>query len=237
MNSLRQTRIILLAALATIAAAGTVSCKKEKQDVIPSVAAEDIPTMTTRDVVTLISDSGYTRYEIKAPLWLMYDSRTNPRWRFPQGLDINKFDEDMKPDSRVVCDSATYFTNRKIWRLDGNVRMRNTAGDKFLTQQLFWDQNERKIYSDSFIHIERSDRILEGFGFVSDEKMTTYVISRPSGIFPVPDRDKEKTDSVQAESDSGTGRTSPAKPASAGKDTPQKPVRISPKLKRQSVNL
>ena len=40
------------------------------------------------------------------------------------------------------------------------------------------------MYSDSFIHIERSDRIIEGYGFESNEQMTDYVIRRPSGIFP-----------------------------------------------------
>ena len=62
--------------------------------------------------------------------------------------------------------------------------MRNVDGDRFLTQQLFWDQNARKVYSDSFIHIERSDRIIEGYGFISNEQMTDYTIRRPSGIFP-----------------------------------------------------
>lgn len=186
-------RSLLCAFMAVMVATGLVACRKEKTAIAPDVDdASDLPTMTTRDVETLISDSGYTRYKITAPLWLMYDNQTNSRWRFPDGLDIMKFDNDMKPDSRVVCDSATYFTNKKLWRLDGNVRMRNVAGDKFLTQQLFWDQNKGKIYSDSFIHIERSDRILEGFGFVSDEKMTRYSIARPSGIFPVPERNRNE---------------------------------------------
>ena len=97
----------------------------------------------------------------------------------------------MKVDASIVCDSATYFSQRRVWRLDGNVRMLNTAGDKFLTQQIFWDQDSRTVYSDSFIHIERSNRIIEGYGFTSNEQMTNYVVNKPSGIFPIPDRNAQ----------------------------------------------
>lgn len=164
-------------------------CKEEEKDMAPAITdPASTPTMLTRNVSTLISDSGYTRYHITAPLWLMFENAEEPNWKFPEGLDIEKYDNDMKTDATVVCDSATYLSQRRLWRLDGNVRMRNTAGDRFLTQQLFWDQQKHTVYSDSFIHIERSDRIIEGYGFLSNEKMTAYTVNKPSGIFPVPER-------------------------------------------------
>ena len=159
-----------------------------------------VPTMLTRDVSTLISDSGYTRYHITSPLWLMFEDRADACWKFPNGLKLEKYDNFMKVDASIVCDSATYFSQRRVWRLDGNVRMRNTAGDKFLTQQIFWDQDTRTVYSDSFIHIERTNRIIEGYGFTSNEQMTNYVVNNPSGIFPIPDRNGAAKDTVSQQS-------------------------------------
>ena len=143
--------------------------------------------MKTLDVSTTISDSGYTRYHITSPLWLMFEEAKEPHWNFPQGLFVIKYDNRMKEDGSFTADTATYWSVKKLWRFDRNVRMKNVNGDRFLTQQLFWDQNLRKLYSDSFIHIERSDRIIEGYGFESNEEMTEYVIRRPSGIFPTSD--------------------------------------------------
>ena len=94
---------------------------------------------------------------------------------------------DMKETGTFTADTATFWSQKKLWRFDRNVRMRNIAGDRFLTEQLFWDQNSRKLYSDSFIHIERSDRVIEGVGFESDENMTDYTIRHPMGIFPASD--------------------------------------------------
>ena len=74
--------------------------------------------------------------------------------------------------------------------------MHNDQSDIFLTQQIFWDQRKHELYSDSFIHVERSDRIIEGLGFVSNERLTSYIIRKPTGIFPV-ESDRQESDSLQ----------------------------------------
>lgn len=159
--------------------------------------------MVTRPVTTLISDSGITRYRITAPEWYVYDEASDPRWTFPQGMNMEKFDNLFRQEATVTCDSAVYYSNRQLWRLDGYVHIRNQAGQEFLTNQLYWDQRQRKIYSDSFIHILRDDKIIEGYGFESDEQMNHYSIRQVQGIFPV----------SQFRSDPDKIRTSPSTPS------------------------
>lgn len=156
------------------------------------------PTMATTDVSTLISDSGYTKYHVTAPLWQMFEDADEPFWRFPEGLELEQYDTELRPQSTVVCDSAVYFSRKRLWRLDGDVVMVNTQADSFLTEQLFWDQTQRKIYSDSFIHIVRSDRTIEGYGFESDQNMLSYIVNRPTAILPAERRPGQRRDSVAA---------------------------------------
>ncbi len=192
-SGLRVLPSVILAAVI-----GITACTEEKTDVIHrEVDGNTVPTMTTYNVVTLISDSGVTRYRITAPLWLVFDEAEEPQWRFPEGMFLEKFDDKFSTEATIVCDSATYFKNKGLWRLDGDVNVLNTLNEKFLSQQIFWDQRSRKVYSDSFIHIEKSDRIIEGYGFNSNERMTTYSINKPAGIFPVSDF-KGRRDSTAA---------------------------------------
>ena len=171
--------------LALVAAMCAAACSEDKRETISlSADPETFPTMRTLHVSTTISDSGYTRYHITTPLWLMYEEAAEPHWNFPGGLFIVQFNDSMQESGIFTADTATYFSLKKIWQFDRNVRMRNINGDRFLTQQLFWDQNARKVYSDSFIHIERSDRIIEGYGFESNESMTDYTVRHPSAILP-----------------------------------------------------
>lgn len=163
----------------------SVACTPEKKHYVPSVGdGNTTPTMTTTDVSTLISDSGYTRYHLKTPLWQIFEDAEQPFWRFPEGLEVEQYDLNMQPASNVVCDSAIYYSQKRLWRLDGNVVMVNTQADSFLTQQLFWDQTRRKIYTDSFIHIVRTDRIIEGYGMESDQSMLYYTVTNPTAILP-----------------------------------------------------
>lgn len=73
--SLGTMRALPLAFFALIVAATVaVSCKEEKKEIMSgSTDPETTPTMSTRDVVTLISDSGITRYHINTPIWNVYD--------------------------------------------------------------------------------------------------------------------------------------------------------------------
>lgn len=173
-------------ALSLIAASWLASCGGDKKDTLDLVIdPESTPTMLTHNVSSLISDSGITRYHITAPIWYVFGEAMSPRWTFPKGIFLEKFDDNLQRDATVECDSAVYYEDRKLWRLDGNVRIMNLQDERFLTQQLFWDQRQQKVYSDSFIHIERSDRIIEGYGFTSNDRLTDYVVNRVSGIFPV----------------------------------------------------
>ena len=167
--------------LVTLLTALLPACKEVKRDVVATPANRDsVVSMKTRDVMTLISDSGMTRYRITAKLWLVYDEARR--------LFLEKFDDNFKVEATIRCDSAFYFKNDKLWRLDGNVVIRNTKKELIETEQIYWDQTFHEVRSDSFVHIERADRILEGYGFKSDENLHNYLIKKPSGIFPIPKR-------------------------------------------------
>lgn len=146
---------------------------------------ETFATMRTHDVETLISDSGVIRYKIVTPLWLVFDEAREPNWKFPDGLHLERFDNFFNKEATIDCDSATYFKNKQLWRLDGNVRVKNMAGEKFRTEQLFWDQRREEVYSDSFIQIERTDRMMEGYGFTSNSQMTQFKVRNVSAILPM----------------------------------------------------
>lgn len=165
------------------------ACKDEVKSVVANQTDPNTyPTVVSHNVKTLISDSGITQYRITTPIWNMFERATEPRWTFPQGAYLEQFNEKFKVIASIRCDSATYFRISQLWRLDGNVRVENIAEKElFLTNQLFWDQANRSVYSDSFIHVEKIDRIIEGYGFKSNEQFTNYQIFKVQAILPIDD--------------------------------------------------
>ena len=186
MQHKNQMRILPIFAMTILFAMVLLACQEEKKNVVPNVKnAREVPTMVTRNVETFISDSGITRYHISADIWNIFEEAVVPRWTFPNGLFLEQYDDNFKQNAKVLCDSATFFSEKKLWRLDGEVIMVNEKRDSFLTTELYWDQRAKRIYSDSaFVRIVNEERVIEGYGFTSNERMTDYAIRRPTALFP-----------------------------------------------------
>ncbi|MBP5688171.1 MAG: LPS export ABC transporter periplasmic protein LptC [Muribaculaceae bacterium] len=182
------------------------------------IDASKLPTMVSRNVQTLLSDSGQTKYRITTKTWLAYEEQEHPHWVFPDGLIAEELDKQtfnvnmsMKCDSahydrntrmlnltgnitihdkngsEITCDSAYYDEAKALWSLNSMVTITSKDGSKIETNQMFWDRKASKYYSDSFIRMQAQDKILEGYGYVSNEKITTYKVNRVQAIVPVND--------------------------------------------------
>lgn len=151
-----------------------------------------IPILDTRDVTTLISDSGITRYRITTPRWLVFDKDTPAHWLFPEGIYLEKFDTLLAVDAQLRADSAYYDTDAQIWTLVGQVHALNLDSEQFDTPWLRWEQSTEQIYSDTVISITRPSpsgyTVINGVGFRSNQEMTQYRILRPTGIIPVSEK-------------------------------------------------
>ncbi|MDO4497905.1 MAG: LPS export ABC transporter periplasmic protein LptC [Bacteroidales bacterium] len=163
-----------------------------------AVEGDEIPAMVTRDVVMLISDSGVIKYRAITPNWTRFgDEAKEPYQYFPEGV---RFEQVMRAegdsvvfvsDETIVADTAYNWEDRQLWRLVGNVEVRSLQGELFQTEELFWNMKDHQVYSDSFIHIERKDNIIEGYGFTSNDDFSEYNIRQTSGVFPARENNQE----------------------------------------------
>ena len=162
------------------------SCNQEVKEVVEvSSDPEKSYTMKATQVNTLISDSGITRYRVKAKEWLVFGNAKEPHSYFPEGIYVEKFDTLFQTEASIEADTAYYFEKKGLWKLIGNVDVESLQGERFETSLLYWDQKEEKVYSDKYIRIEQEDKIITGVGFESNQNMTQYKIFDSRGVFPV----------------------------------------------------
>ena len=176
----------------------SVACSGRKKIVGEAITERDsLPIMETKGVSTLISDSGIIRYRLQAEDWRVFDKKKPPYWAFEEGVYLETFDTLFQMEANIKADTAYYYEKQKLWKLMGNVVIRNLKGEKFNTELLYWDQNTEKVYSDRFIRIEQPDRIITGRGFDSNQQMTKYTIHQPEGIFYLEDSGVVAADTTQ----------------------------------------
>ena len=162
------------------------SCKGDSKEKLLAIECSDsIAVMTTFDVNTIVSDSGRISYKILADEWRIYDKRKPPHWAFEKGVYLEKYDREMNIEATVKCDTAYYYSEQKLWKLIGNVNIKNIKDERFYTHLMYWDQENEKIYSDAYIKIEQTDQVTEGIGFSANQNLTLWQINNTKGIFAV----------------------------------------------------
>ena len=162
------------------------SCKGDSAKTLIAIECSDsIAVMPTFDVNTIVSDSGRISYKIIADEWRIFDKRNPPHWAFEKGVYLEKYDREMNIEATVKCDTAYYYNEQKLWKLIGNVDIKNVKDERFYTPLMYWDQENERIYSDAYIKIEQSDQVTEGIGFSANQNLTLWQINNTKGIFAV----------------------------------------------------
>lgn len=179
--------------------------------------SESVMTEHSIDLTMLMTENGVKSYRFRTPLLEGYKLAKEPYMEFREGVDIETYkDEDTtEVDSHLVADYAIFFEERKLWEAKGNVVAKNAKGETLYTQQLFWDQKSKRIYSNVDCKVEMGDDYWFGEGFESDESMNDWHFRRYRGRMWVdaePTRPADSTAVAGAPAD--TVRPKPAaKPA------------------------
>jgi LPS export ABC transporter protein LptC len=122
------------------------------------------------------NDSAKTKFHLISPRIENYggpDSYT----LYPKGVSIDAYDDSAHVDGHIDAGYAIEHENSKLYEADNNVRVVNRKGEKLTTEQLFWDQNKHKIYTNKFVTIKTAREVLYGNGLISNEDFTQYKIT------------------------------------------------------------
>lgn len=171
----------------------------------PAVNERDsVSMMVSYGVNTLISDSGVMKYRIVAEEWEVNTVRQPSRWIFSKGLFMEQFDEKFHVEAFVQSDTAYYYDQERLWELKGRVRVRTVDGLRFQSEELFWDQQRHEFYSHQFSRLITPERELQGTYFLSDERMTHYMVTNSKGSFESADFSGKQEDDESTTSESDT---------------------------------
>lgn len=171
--------------------------------------------MTTRGVSKLISDSGVIRYKIIAEEWRVFDKTTPPRWEFPKGIFIERYDDKFRVNLHITADSAWLY-DQNLWKLHGHIELNDKEAQTHLTtEELFWNMRTGELSSNVYTRLVEPSQSIEGNWFratIMNKKLTRYHVKQSKGYMPKGD----------------TGGSAPASPvmstagsSTSSQDTPQ----------------
>ena len=187
-----------------------------------SASDESVMTEYSENLTVLMSQNGRRSYHFVTPLLEGYSMAKEPYREFRRGVKITTYKDDSLStvDAILTANYAIYYETRQLWEAKGNVVVEKSDGKTLYTQQLFWNQKTKKIYSnvDSKIVQSGGRDVFVGEGFESDEEFKDWRFRRMSGRMEVEVSPSDRADSV-----AGANPAAERKPVPEGAATSQKP--------------
>lgn len=195
----RNIQLSCIAALVTGAAILFSGCENNIEEIKAFASTENLPILEARNFETIFTDSGQVRYSLKTPKLLRFEDEGRDYIEFPEGMQLVKFDANKKIVSSITADYAKQFVADDKWEAKNNVVATNAQGDTLKTEHLIWEEKKELIYTEEFVKIIRSDQIITGIGFTSDQKLQNWKIKNPKGtIYITVNNENKTTDSIQS---------------------------------------
>ena len=120
-----------------------------------------------------MSNTGRMKAKLKAPSMLRYQDSSS-RVVFPKTLHVDFFNDSTRIDNQLDAHYAEYYEGKSQVFLKDSVRVYNNAKDTLFCQELWWDQNLQKFYTDKPVRVHRPDIIMIGVGLSAPQDFKTF---------------------------------------------------------------
>lgn len=178
--------------VATVLAVATfvVSCKNDGN--LDTLDLNKVPRQTINNMYAVQTRDGMIQMRMQAKLMLRYENETETYELFPEGFDVLAYNEEGMLETRIQSRAAKHTTTRndEKWEAYGDVVVINfIKGERMETDTLYWDREQKKIFTNCFIKMFSPDGFMQGYGMESDEMARNANILKPFDSFGIVGRD------------------------------------------------
>ncbi|MCQ2294287.1 MAG: LPS export ABC transporter periplasmic protein LptC [Bacteroidales bacterium] len=157
-----------------------VACSNDP-DKIKQFERQTLPQNTLRNADMQRSEDGKLRMVLKAPLIEQYN-QPESKTEYPKGLYVKFFNGYQHPTATLKARYAvTYDTRNKMFAKDSVVIIDLQRGDTVYLQDLTWDRNQHRIFTEKPVRSKNGQRVTYGDSFESDDEFNSPLIVHQRG--------------------------------------------------------
>ncbi|MBS1647046.1 MAG: LPS export ABC transporter periplasmic protein LptC [Bacteroidetes bacterium] len=159
------------------------SCQNDAKE-IERVTKKDtlFPTESGKEVEIFYTDSGQVKVRIKASVMNNYTYNVKEHYtEMPKGLYVEFYNDKGEVKTTLKANYGIKYTESKKIEVKYHVVVTNINHEVLNTEQLFWDENTHKIYTQEFVKITTKKEVLQGKGLEANEDFSEWEIQNPVG--------------------------------------------------------
>ena len=159
-----------------------VSCTNDPKLVQEFVSDKEQPIEQIKGAELLHTENGKVKIRVVASRIERFQD-IEPSLIFSDHLEIYFYNDSSQLQSRLMANYASVDEEKKIMLAQNNVVLISSDDKKLETDELIWDENKNKIYSDKKVKITTGKEVIYGEGFTSTPDFKKYSITKINGTF------------------------------------------------------
>ncbi|HPV88276.1 MAG TPA: LPS export ABC transporter periplasmic protein LptC [Bacteroidales bacterium] len=181
MGFISRTTTGVMVAMGLSVATIFVSCKNRVTTIESLQNLDSIPTQIIENMEGWQVEGGVLRGRLTAPYMEKYTRGSDPYEIFPHAFRVEAYTPEGDLETIITADRAMHRTGEEqIWIATGNVIIRNLLKEETVeTDTLYWDQQQKTIYTHCYVRLTSPDFFAQGYGMESDERAANAKILRP----------------------------------------------------------
>jgi LPS export ABC transporter protein LptC len=160
------------------------ACENDPQ-VVKEWTEKKVMIEKGKDIESYLSQGGEMRAKLLSPLMYRYQADTVYS-EFPNTLHVDFYDDSVRVESWLTAKYGKYYENLNKVYLRDSVIVVNIEGDTLRCPELWWDQNQKRFYTDKPSRIDGKDKhIYCRDGIEGPQDLKVLTCHYPSGPFQV----------------------------------------------------
>lgn len=156
---------------------------------------EHLPTQTIFNSSIQFTDSAKLTFKISGGKIDRFTGEENPRDEFSQGVEVISYNRKGIVESIITARNAINFPKELRMEASDSVVLESNEGKKLETEELIWDQDANRIFTDKNVTITTQTEILWGKGLDAADDFSTYEIRNMTGQIQLKDQTVDSTKS------------------------------------------
>lgn len=161
------------------------ACKNDPKEIDALINKGSMQEDKADEVTIIYSEHGKSKIRMFATEFIRNEVAKPPYVDMRKGLKVEFFDDSTHVESTLTALYARWYEGKGNVLIRDSVVVVNKKGETLRTEELIWNQNVKKFYTEKFVRINTPDQVMYGDGLEANEDFSWYRIKNPKGIVRV----------------------------------------------------
>lgn len=162
-----------------------ISCKNDNKDIQNIVQKNELKVDKADEVTIVYSEGAKVRFRLYTKQLIRNEIARPAYTDLIGGLRLESYDDSLHVESTLTAKYARYYEKKQNVLIKDNIVVVDKKGERLATEELVWNQELGKFYTEKSVNIRTETQVIYGDGLEANQDFSWYKISNIKGMVRV----------------------------------------------------